>query len=61
MYQARHLNSISDNFSSLAEVSEAIREAGLEKSQLIFGKSSKLLHRLVRRVIFASHLNRKRN
>lgn len=33
----RHVNAIEDRFQSLDEVSAAIKEAGLEKSQLIFG------------------------
>ena len=34
-----HSEVILDNFSTLSEVSEAIRQAGLESSNLIFGKS----------------------
>ncbi len=38
MYNARHVNAIIDQFRSAEEVSRAIRKAGLESSNLIFGK-----------------------
>lgn len=37
LYQVKHLHAIADNFTSLNDISKAIRDAGLEKSQLIFG------------------------
>ncbi|XP_064642178.1 uncharacterized protein LOC135496663 isoform X2 [Lineus longissimus] len=36
-YSARHLNAIVDKFSNLDDVGQAIRNAGLESSNLIFG------------------------
>jgi hypothetical protein len=32
------LHAIADNFTSLNDISKAIRDAGLDKSQLIFGR-----------------------
>lgn len=37
MYRVRHVNAIVDQFRTLEEVSKAIRSAGLESSNLIFG------------------------
>ncbi|ELU11175.1 hypothetical protein CAPTEDRAFT_224266 [Capitella teleta] len=37
MYNVRHINAIVDQFHSLEEVSKAVRRAGLESSNLIFG------------------------
>lgn len=37
LYNVKHVNAIEDRFRNLDEVSKAIRDAGLEKSQLIFG------------------------
>ena len=37
MYGARDINTILDRFSSLSDVTSAIRQAGLESSSLIFG------------------------
>jgi hypothetical protein len=37
-YSARHLNAIVDKFTNFDEVGQAIRNAGLESSNLIFGK-----------------------
>ena len=37
LYNVRHVNAIEDRFRSLDEVSSAIKDAGLEKGQLIFG------------------------
>lgn len=37
LYNVKHVNAIEDRFHSLQEVSSAIKEAGLEKGQLIFG------------------------
>lgn len=36
-YNAKHVNAIIDQFTSLQEVTEAVRKAGLESSNLIFG------------------------
>ncbi len=44
MYNARHVNAIVDQFTSLTEVSKAVRQAGLESSNLIFGKYSKFVN-----------------
>jgi len=40
MYKVRHVNAIVDQFKSLQEVSQAVRKAGLESSNLIFGEQS---------------------
>ena len=37
MYGVKHVNAIVDQFHSLDQVSNAIRKAGLENSNLIFG------------------------
>ena len=37
-YGALHINAIVDQFKSLKEVTQAVRSAGLESSNLIFGK-----------------------
>lgn len=37
LYSAKHVNAIEDHFDSLNEIASAIKTAGLEKSQLIFG------------------------
>lgn len=37
LFNAKHLHAIGDNFRDLDEVANAIKSAGLEKSQLIFG------------------------
>ena len=37
LFNAKHLQAIGDNFRDLDEVANAIKSAGLEKSQLIFG------------------------
>ena len=37
-FNVRHVNAIVDQFKSLEEVSAAVRKAGLESSNLIFGK-----------------------
>ena len=37
-YGVRHINAIVDQFKSFEEVSQAIRKAGLESSNLIFGE-----------------------
>lgn len=41
MFNATHINAIVDQFTSFADVSRAVRQAGLESSNLIFGKMSK--------------------
>ena len=38
MYNVKHVHAIQDHFQSLSEISSAIKNAGLENSQLIFGK-----------------------
>ena len=35
-----HVHAIKDHFSNLEEIALAIKNAGLEKSQLIFGKNN---------------------
>ena len=44
MFNANHINAIVDHFTSLEAVSKAIRQAGLESSNLIFGKSNQTCH-----------------
>ena len=43
-YGARHVNAIVDQFKSLKEVTQAVRSAGLESSNLIFGKILKYIN-----------------
>jgi len=37
LFNAKHIHAIEDHFNNLNEISEAIKRAGLEKSQLVFG------------------------
>ena len=46
-YGARHINAIVDQFKSLEEVTKAVRAAGLESSNLIFGKKDKTGYLLI--------------
>jgi hypothetical protein len=41
LYQAKHVHAIEDHFENLNEISAAIKSAGLENSQLIFGNYTK--------------------
>lgn len=42
LFKAKHVHAIEDHFNNLNEISAAIQTAGLEKSQLIFGKKKPL-------------------
>jgi hypothetical protein len=52
LYQAKHLNAIADNFNDLNGIAVAIRDAGLEKSQLIFGEDLFILLSLNKMINF---------
>ena len=40
MYNVRHVNAIVDQFNSVEEVTASLRRAGLESSNIIFGKKT---------------------